>query len=99
MAVLVEGDEVAVKARYDAERDCLKHVEYLLTEKGLRALLIELVCANSGMVLSGVWLAELQRLLTRHGALLIVDEIMTAGRVPGDVIVSLPCGVVWWGMV
>jgi glutamate-1-semialdehyde aminotransferase len=87
MAALVENNATAKTARYAAEKQCLLHIEYLLVHERLKAIMLELVCANSGMELSRPWLAELQRLLKRHGAVLIVDEIMTAGRIPGDVTV------------
>ena len=87
MAALMKDNETAKKARYGAERECLNHIEFLLVHHDLKALMLELVCANSGMELSLPWLGELQRLLKQHGAVLIVDEIMTAGRIPGDVTV------------
>ena len=59
-------------------------VERLLLEHrgSVAAVLLEPVAGNMGLVLPAPgYLAELRRLTTQHGALLILDEVMTGFRV------------------
>jgi glutamate-1-semialdehyde 2,1-aminomutase len=70
-------------ARYN---DAQQVEELLKAHAGqVAAVLVEPVAGNMGLVLPGTaFLADLRRLTTQHGALLVFDEVMTGFRVaPG----------------
>ena len=71
-ALLQAGEDRFVR---DAEDRALQHVQSLLTDGRLKALLFEPTCCLTGFTLSSMFLTNLHELMKRHGAVLVADEV------------------------
>ena len=70
------------------ESDCIKQL-YALHEFGnLKALLLEVVQAVSGLVLSTNFFVSLMKMMENTGCKLVVDEVLTGGRTSGSFLAS-----------
>lgn len=78
----------ATRSLKQAESDCIKQL-YALHEAGnLKALLLEVVQAVSGLVLSTNFLVSLMKMMENTGCKLVVDEVLTGGRTSGSFLAS-----------
>ena len=69
-------------------------LERALADGAVGCVVVEPVQGRAGVVLPPVgWLAELGALARRHGALLVVDEILTGGGRTGPFFASLDAGI------
>mmetsp|Transcript_2861 Transcript_2861/g.6037 ORF Transcript_2861/g.6037 Transcript_2861/m.6037 type:complete len:96 (+) Transcript_2861:490-777(+) len=82
-----------MKAVEEAEDKALKYIQELLEKEEMKALLLEVVGCLTGFKLSARFLKELMSLMVKYGGHLVVDEIMTAGRVGDKFLASESWGI------
>ena len=75
------------------ENKCLEYIRRrcilaALKERPVKALILELILAGCGAVLSDRFLRELANLSRHHDFFIVVDEILTGGRCTSDFLVT-----------
>lgn len=89
----VPHDRLSPSHLKDFEKKCLKELERailmgVLSGKMFRCLMFEPILSGCGGELSRSFLRDLGLLLERYGIVVIVDEILTAGRVGPSMLMS-----------